>query len=103
MSDDRQRSGKVNPAIFSELSTGELENIIEYSFYNDCLDYEALKELMAVYKERKGIQDADTAAAWKDFEENYMGYDETIPLPPDFAENQEQTNATKHGKAGKMF
>lgn len=95
MSDNRHYSCTEESTPYSNLSIKELEILMERSFYMVETDYETLREILEVYKERKGLQDTDVASAWEDFQQHYSGHDEKNPLPPDFfADSPKQTTRT---------
>ena len=90
MSDHRHKNGTGKSALFSELSTKELEMLIGDAFFEDEIDVELLEGLLDIYNNRSDVPAVDVDAAWERFNRDYAGSDE-IYLTED-ADNATQTN-----------
>ena len=100
MSDRRHNTSDSGADIYSDMSTDELENLIDYFVFEDSVDSEQINVMMEAYNKRVGIPKIDVAAMWEDFEQNYSGYDETFPQSE--ADNNLQTDRRKSNNLKKL-
>jgi len=80
---------------------------MDYAFYEDTIDLDTLKEMLGAYRELKGLQKLDGAAAWEEFQLHYSEREETFPLPPNYPDNSKQTvsdiKPVNHRRRGRLL
>ena len=99
MSDRRQNGSDDRADNYSDMSTDDLERLIDYAFFEDKVSLEQIDVMMQAYNKRDGIPKVDAGMMWEDFEQNYSGCDETFPYCD--AENNPQADNKSDGKPPK--
>lgn len=103
MSANRQQSDSNNSTPYNRLGLVELEQLMDYTFYEDTSDPETLSELLKEYKKRKGIKTADSAETWSDFQKHYSMHDETFPVVIEDVDNSKQILNIAEGRKTRRF
>jgi len=83
MSANRQQSDPDLQKPYSSLDADDLEQLMEYAFYEETESIDTLSEILEAYKEKKGLKTEDSAKAWSDFQRYYSGQEETFPFVQD--------------------
>ena len=80
MSDNRQDCPISSSNAFENMSTDNLRDYIEYSFYECDVDIGELDVMMAAYNKSVGPPHIDSATMWEEFLRDYSGFEETFPF-----------------------